>query len=105
MKPPTTGYGTNRIRLPRLNVPITRNAMPVRTVTTMVIATTVTNARLELPNVCSAVVVATTASTATTAPCTLPTTPRAPDLHARIASVIAAATRYRPMPSAKNCAR
>ena len=79
--------------------------MPVRIVTTMVAATTVTKARLELPNVCCAVVVATTASTATTAACTPPTTPREPDLHARIASVIAAATRNRPMPSGRNCAR
>ena len=79
--------------------------MPVRTVTTMVAATTVMNARLELPNVCAAVVAATTASTATTAPCRLPTTPRAPALHARIASVMAAATRNRPMPSARDCAR
>ena len=105
MKPPTTGYGTNRIRLPSLSVPITTKTMPVSSVTTRVAATTVTNARLELPNVPRAVAVATTANTATTASCRLPTTPRVPALHAMIASVIAAATRNSPMPSARNCAR
>ena len=79
--------------------------MPVSSVTTRVAATTVTNARLELPNVPRAVAVATTANTATTASCRLPTTPRVPALHAMIASVIAAATRNSPMPSARNCAR
>ena len=100
-KPPTTGYGTNRTRLPSLNVPITRKVTPVRSVTTMVAATTVRKARLRLPNASRAVVVATTASTAAAASCTLPTTPREPARHARIASVSAAATRYRPMPLAR----
>jgi len=49
----------------------------------------------------AAVAVATTPSTAAAASCTLPTTPREPALQARIASVSAPATRYRPMASAR----
>ena len=39
--PPTTGYGTNRTRLPSRNVPSARKTTPQSTVTTSVAATTV----------------------------------------------------------------
>ena len=39
--PPTTGYGTNRTRLPSRNVPSNAKTTPHRTVTTSVAATTV----------------------------------------------------------------
>ncbi len=66
---------------------------PQRTVTTRVAATTVRKARSTLPYALTAVVAATTASTAADAACMPPTTPRAPALQARIASVSAAAPR------------
>ncbi len=108
--PPTTGYGTNRTRLPSLNFPSAKKTTPQRTVTTRVAAITVrktSGGSKASPVVVSAassatlaaVVAATTPSTATAASCTLPTTPREPALQARIPSVRTAATRYRPMPS------
>ncbi len=39
--PPTTGYGTNRTRLPSRTVPSARKTTPHRTVTTRVAAMTV----------------------------------------------------------------
>ena len=92
-KPPITGYGMNRARLPSRNVPSTRKASAVDSVTIMVAATTVRNAWSTPPNVCSAALEATIASTGTAASWTLPTTPRVPARHARIARVRAAATR------------
>ena len=43
-KPPTTGYGMNRARLPSRNVPSSRNVNAVKSVTIMVAATTVRKA-------------------------------------------------------------
>ncbi len=105
MNPPMTGTGTNRSRLAERKVPSARNAAPDRTVTTRVAATTVRKARSMLPNAVTAVVAATIARTAAAAGCRLPTTPREPPRHARIASVSAAAPRYRLMPSAMKSAR
>ena len=93
MNPPTTGYGTKRIRLPRRSTPSTKKMPPLRTVTTRVAATTVRKARSGLPYALTAVVAATTPSTAAVAACMPPTTPRVPALQARIASVSAAAPR------------
>ena len=70
-----------------------RNVIAVKAVTTIVVATTVRNARSKLSVGSRAALATTIARTATAASCTLPTTPRAPALHARIASVRAAATR------------
>ena len=78
---------------------------PLRTVTAKVAATTVRKARSGLPNVPTAVVAATTASTAAVAACIPPTTPRVPVLQAKIASVNAAAPRYRAMPSGMKSSR
>ena len=105
-KPPTTGYGTNRTRLPSRAVPSTKKTTPQRVVTTSVAPMTVRKtsgvlkscravawATLAISAALAAVVAATTASTAAAASCTLPTTPRLPALHARIASDNVAATR------------
>ena len=95
----------NRARLPRRNEPITRNVTPVSTETTTVAATTVRKARLRLPVASMAALVATTESTAAAASCTLPTTPRLPPRHARIASVIDAAASVSPIPCGRNWPR
>ena len=104
-KPPTTGYGMNRARLPSRNVPSTRNVNAVNSVTIMVAATTVRNAWSTPPNVCNAALEATIASTGTAASCTLPTTPRTPALQARIARVSEAATRKMPIPDGRASSR
>ena len=116
--PPTTGYGTNRTRLPSRNLPSIAKTRPHRTVTTRVAAMTVRKMsggsyvptpvlRATSARFCAfdAVDAATRASTATAASCTLPTTPREPARQARIPSVRTAATRYSPMPSPRRPAR
>ena len=100
MKPPTTGYGMNRMRFARPKVPSATKATPHRTVTTRLAATTVTKARSMLPNAVTATVAETVASTTAVAGCSPPTTPREPASQAKIPSVSAAAPRYRLMPSA-----